>query len=225
MEEQLAFWRGKLNGLKFDCPVDSSGGPNDIASQCEYEAKYRATPEAGAFPRLTVALYRQLAEWTGNRKPVVTFRLHRRDPGRYDDVAGWFAGDAPLPLDIGRDGTERLQSELRSLPMGGVTYEILSNRGDLPEAHEISPVRLNYQPLGFSENGSGGSFRLYESQNHDRLYLLDIIVREKEGFFQVIVRYSKNRHTRDTVIEFVRRWLSKVQASVKTVRQEIRSDK
>jgi acyl carrier protein len=223
IKEHLRFWQAQIQKMGMVCPTDYQKGPNNIASQEAYEtihswldlgidisrAKYQI------FDYVAVGLYQYLATWTNHKMPVITHRLHRRNMDlkeQYTEVAGWFAGDIPLSLNVEQAVSEQIlsfQKQIRELPMGGVTYEILSNQGLLPQAYEVGPIRLNYQPaslMPFLKSVDLES-HLFESATHDRLYLLDIIMRVNKEHFKVILRYSKNVHNHKTIEKFVQEWL------------------
>jgi len=92
--------------------------------------------------------------------------------------------------------------------MGGVTYEILSNKGLLEDVHDIGSVRLNYQPTFFVDIDADAT--LFEPSHHNRLYLIDFIVRLKNDSLDVISRYSDNFHDESTINKFVEGWMDEV---------------
>jgi len=127
-------------------------------------------------------------------------------------VFGWFAGDIPLKFDLeaGQSFQESLQqfkSAFKDLPAGGLTYETLANQGKLPRVDAICPVRLNYQPFTLDAPDMDIESALFESVAHDRLYLLDVIIRLQKTGCLLIVRCSKHCHKRAAIEQFVQRWL------------------
>jgi FkbH-like protein len=223
IKTHLAFWQAQIRSMEMVCPTDYQKGPNNIASQETYETIQSwldlgidiSKVKSQLFDYIVVGLYQCLATWTNHKMPVITHRLHRRNMDlqeQYTEVVGWFAGDIPLSLNVEQAVSEQivnLQKQLREVPMGGVTYEILTNQGLLPPAYEVGPIRLNYQPVSLMpllKNVELAS-HLFESPTHDRLYWLDIVMRVNQAHFQVILRYSKNLHNQNTIEKLVQEWL------------------
>ena len=173
-----------------------------------------------AFEYLVLGLFRSLQTWTEQASPVVALRLHRRRLARgetFSDVAGWFAGDVPLNYACLRTDTAEAELEgvrrfMHELPAGGVGYELLARRGDVPRVEELTFVRLNVQPMGsVPDSLEITDAYVHESACHPRPFLLDCIVRMRPKDLNVIVRYSNRRHRRSTVQAFVQGWTEAVQ--------------
>jgi len=223
LKEHLTFWQSQIQTMDRVCPTDYPTGANSIASQEEYETVHEwsdvgVTPSMAnshLFDAIAVALYQYVATWTHHKRPVIVHRLHRRNMDlkqQYTEVAGWFAGDIPLSLNVEQSVSDQIlsfQQQMRACPMGGVTYEILSNQALLPKAHEVGSIRLNYQPTSLMPLSKDVALQshLFESATHDRLYLLDIIIRTNKTHFKVIVRYSKHIHDHQSIEKLVKQWL------------------
>ena len=204
------------------CPKDNPQGDNRIATQSMFERSLQwcdwnidmAALKVRLFDCIAVALYRQLGVWTETSNPVLAHRLHRRNldcKRQYAGVVGWFAGDVPVSLDLTKPLEGQLaefQAQIKALPMGGLTYEVLSNQGRLPRAHAVGAVRLNYQPMHLMPELDGVEleYRLFEPPPHECAYLLDIIARTGDRDLQIIVRYSKEIYREETIRAFVDGW-------------------
>ena len=85
-----------------------------------------------------------------------------------------------------------MTSRFASIPMGGVSYEVLSNRGVLPACHDVCPVRLNYYPAFLANGAEDGdvTFSKHQASTQERLYPLELIMApgRRDGLF--ILRYS-----------------------------------
>ncbi len=80
----------------------------------------------------------------------------------------------------------------------------------LPFAHEVSPIRLNYQPYKSLGQTAITKTHLFEPPEHKRLYLWDLIVRKEENHLLIIVRYSNRLHRRSTIKNFVEEWINNI---------------
>ncbi|GAX60235.1 polyketide synthase/nonribosomal peptide synthetase [Candidatus Scalindua japonica] len=225
------FWSKRIEGIQRKFPVDFNNGPNNIASEKEYSARYSfaelgvedSRQKSSFFDYLSVGLYHCLSKWSKQKKLVITHRLHRRDTGlngQYHNAMGWFAGDVPISLAFEQETSVRgliqdFKEKYRQIPMGGVTYEILSNQGLLPYAHEIGPVRLNYQPEINTSNIKNVETHIFESPGHDRLYLLDLIVRMRKDHLVLIARYSRNKYRHITIKKLVSEWMQMTKLIIK----------
>jgi hypothetical protein len=98
-----------------------------------------------------------------------------------------------------------------SIPMGGVSYEILANAGEIPHCHEVCPVRLNYYPGNLAMDDVEIDFQKFEAPSHERLYVLDLIVSPNKEDCVFIVRYSREHFTQDAMSQMVRRWVGALQ--------------
>lgn len=219
------FWKDQLRGDPFDIPCDHT---TTTAPLCDAEREIEFAPEELGlefppdFATCSVALYRTMAEWSGIAAPVLVHRVHGRRPGERGemDVAGCFAFDFPLrfPTDTSSDpaGAINAFEELyRSLPVGGATYLPLALAGKLPAAHELSPVRLNYQPVPLirdTERFSVLSWRVkpYQPGDQRRLYLIDFVVRVMPSSWFLLVRYSSDRLSAEAVRSIVGHWSREV---------------
>ncbi len=225
MTTHYRFWNDKIKKKKTRCPTDFNKGLNDMASKREYSESYKLeelclngdfNSKKDMFTCLSVGLYRYLAEWTEDKEPIVNHRLHRRNLNLdkdYSDASGWFAGDVPLPLSIksdfsGAEQIKRFRHMYNEIPMGGVTFEMMALDGRLPFTHEISPIRFNYQPASvMSKVDIDVETTLLQAPGHDRLYLIDLIVRNKKNSLLIIARYSKNYHKLGTIKKFLNGWI------------------
>jgi hypothetical protein len=223
------FWNNQIQGRKMSFPTDTEKGPNNIASEKEYK-KYYSFKKLGAtrvvlknkmFYYLSVGLYKCLAKWTNNNnKVIVIHRLNRRNlesGGNFFNTAGWFAGDVPLSFSLDpelsvKEQIQQFYKQFNMIPMGGVTYEILSNQGLLPCAHKVGPIRLNFQPDLFVNIDADA--KLYEPPEHNRLYIIDLIARMKKDGLEVIARYSKNLHNINTIKQFIKMWFEDINESI-----------
>lgn len=223
----LKFWQQQIGG-RFpqpnDFPKDFPAGQNDIASECSFASIYtlsefgihNAKLKAAMFDYLSVALYNSIGEWTNEKRPLISHRLHRRNfsaDSDYFSLMGWFAGDVVLGLNIAQSNQDKIgdfQANFRAIPAGGVSYEILDQQGLLPSTHEVAAVRLNFQPELPAVGDIDPEIYLHESPAHIRLYVLDVVVRIKQEQIKIIVRYSKNQYAHDTVKNFVATWIAKI---------------
>ena len=222
LDKHFEFWSERLSKTSMCCPKDNPQGDNRIATQSMFERSLQwcdwnidmAALKVRLFDCIAVALYRQLGVWTETSNPVLAHRLHRRNldcKRQYAGVVGWFAGDVPVSLDLTKPLEGQLaefQAQIKALPMGGLTYEVLSNQGRLPRAHAVGAVRLNYQPMHLMPELDGVEleYRLFEPPPHECAYLLDIIARTGDRDLQIIVRYSKEIYREETIRAFVDGW-------------------
>jgi acyl transferase domain-containing protein len=214
---QQAFWLPHCADPPTGFPTDWEKGPNHYASEKTLTGTLPPPPNAtpadlGA--RLATALYECVAAWWGMAEPVIAHRLHRRNlggHGYYPDVVGWFAGDVPLRRPPGRSLTERCEgfrALLADLPMGGLGYELLALKGELPFAHAVAPLRFNFQPRSLFAHPVGVTHdtHLHHAPDLDRLYLIDLIVREQADGLKVIARYSENFHGESSLAALLALW-------------------
>ena len=223
-KEYLDYWQQQIGAQHKSIeqyPRDFSKRQDDIASECSLVSEYdwselgidNKKSKALIFDYLSVALYDCIGEWAGESNPLIAHRLHRRNlefNEHHFSTVAWLAGDVVLGMDVNLGSSEKIQSfqeKFRHIPMGGISYEILRNQGLLAAAHEVAAVRLNYQPEIAMLKDIESDVYLYESAEHERLYLLDIIVRVMNNQLKVIVRYSKNRHKLETIQDLVINWL------------------
>ncbi|GAX59143.1 trans-AT type I polyketide synthase/nonribosomal peptide synthetase [Candidatus Scalindua japonica] len=224
VDSHKKYWMEQMHNQQVSCPLDFNKGPNIISSEKEFTSMHtfrklgidKLKPKNMSFYYLSVGLYYYMADWIGKKEPVIIHRLHRRNVNSktiYYDVAGWFAGDIPLSLSVESESSvheniQRFRRKFLEIPMGGVTYEILSNRGLLPYAYKVGSVRLNYQPEFHDPNIEKIGTHIYEPLEHERLYMIDLIVRTEKDHFVVIVRYSSNYHNLATIKHLVRNWIN-----------------
>lgn len=171
------------------------------------------------FLYFSVGLYRYLSALTGQMRPIITHRFHRRnlaELGSYFDVVGRFAGDVPLRLTISpKDSIKTLissfQKRYSEIPHQGLTYEILANDGKVPTAAESAPILLNFQ-YGYPRIPlmSNCKWHQYENASDARLYDIDLIVRVRMDSVRVIAKYSSKLYKRQTVEKHVRSWIATV---------------
>ncbi len=184
MEASGSFWSEHLGGEPLQCPLDYRGKVNSIASEKEFRVHYKPgdlglvslKKKGQFFDYLALSLYFYLTEWTGNQAPIISHRLHRRDiglNGTYHDAVGWFAGDIPFRF-IPRvkesisSQVNAFRQTFHSIPLRGVTYEMLMNQNKVPDIHKICPIRLNYQRMDllYPTLVKTNAYP-YESPNHD----------------------------------------------------------
>ena len=117
------------------------------------------------------------------------------------------------------------QQTFQRIPLGGVSYEMLLNQNKVPAIYEVCPIRFNYQRLDRQSPVSVKTDAYpFESPNHDRGYVLDLIVRLKKEEVEVIVRYSKNLHKLSTIKNLISGWMKKTQSCIKSEDKKKPSD-
>jgi hypothetical protein len=143
----------------------------------------------------------------------VAHRLHRRNIGSdqdFSEVLGWFAGDVPLKIAVNPGGAlsetaAEFREQFASIPMGGVSYEVLSNLGAIPACHDVSPVRLNYFPAYSVRDDVEVEFEKFQAPGHKRLYVLDLVVAPGKADCLFIARYSNQYFSQSEISEMVDR--------------------
>ena len=170
---------------------------------------------------VAAALYAALAQTSKHKELTVSHRLHRRDLAGHSKMAddvGYYAGDVPITLEaaICADANavgHRLRGIRADMILGGAEYELLANLQQIKPVHELTTLRLNYQPPSLF--GNNGSIRvvdadtfLYQPDDHTRLYELDCIVRQGPEDLVFIIRYNKQQYAPDRIQSFVRDWLA-----------------
>jgi acyl transferase domain-containing protein/SAM-dependent methyltransferase len=169
-----------------------------------------ATPETRHL-RLLAALLQAIADWTGQPRTVVALRRHGRSGPRaetFHDVAGWFACDIPVAVEVAADLEQTmadLSARLKQLPADEPGYLRLQLAGELPLLHQIAPLRFNYQPLG-PRSPAGETHRLVTDADAPRHYLIDWIIRERGDSLEIIVRHAQDIHRPDTIAGLLDRW-------------------
>jgi hypothetical protein len=158
-----------------------------------------------------VGLYRLLAKRVPGDDPVIAHRMNRRylsSIGEYGDVVGRFAGDLPLRFSVtspssAREQIRKFQALLQSLPMGALTYEIMALEGMMPPPRALSPIVLNHQPWEVQVAAPHLTIETkshqFELSSYERLYKLDFVFRLKKDLLVLIVKYSENLHTLETI--------------------------
>ncbi len=223
LDEHLAYWQGQAFRPNVDYPIDfpSAGEARmDTERELVIRQPLSVKDKAPLFEILGVALYHALAEWTGCREPLITHRLHGRKTlhAFYHDVVGFFACDAPLsfpvnPEQISTEDISRFRRAFGKMPLGGITYSILTSQGKLEPSYRIAPVRFNYQPFVAgpaveSLKMIDQQVRTYQPGQHRRCYLIDMIVRVQPGKLLILARYSRAHHREDTIRALVERWVT-----------------
>jgi acyl transferase domain-containing protein/ubiquinone/menaquinone biosynthesis C-methylase UbiE len=210
LNEHKKFWQTHIDSPRYSIPSDQEHTVeflDDVASESEYRVKVpmsafgwpASRSKREFFLHLSGALYQCLSAWAGLPDIVVAHRLHRRNIGSkndFSDVLGWFAGDVPIkvtvnPKDPLSETAATFRDRFASVSMGGLSYEMLANAGDIPHCHEVCPVRLNYFPGGLVMDDVETEFDKFEAPSHRRLYVLDLIVSPNETECLFLVRYSR----------------------------------
>jgi len=226
LREHKQSWQDHIDSARYRLPADiqrDSESVDSVAAESEYRLRLPMSslgwlagrPRAEFFLFLGGALYRCLSEWTGLPDIAVAHRLHRRNIGSdhdFSDVVGWFAGDVPVkitvnPNDSLNETAAAFRQQFASIPMGGVSYEILANAGEIPHCHEVCPVRLNYFPGNRAMNDVEIDFQKFEPASHERLYALDLIVSTYKEECVFVVRYSTESFTEAAMAQLVERWV------------------
>jgi hypothetical protein len=99
-----------------------------------------------------------------------------------------------------------------SIPMGGVSYEVLANAGEMPPCDDVCPVRMNYYPAHLTKDDAVVDFQKFEAPSHERLYVLDLIVTPGKEECIFVVRYSREHFTEAAIGQVVKRWVGALQS-------------
>lgn len=224
------YWRQHMPAKPLALPLDFADGRNLVSGECTLRRVLSTRAWLAALDEreslfwfLNLALVRAVAHSSGTPDPVIAHRLHRRRPtpdSRFENVVGWFAGDVPLRLasrggDVVPDDIAACKRVFQRLPAGGTAYELLSLQGRLPPAHEVAPVRFNYQPLaGHLSAGTWVDHDLWEPPEHVRLYLLDWVVKDFGDRLEVRVRYADDCWREESIARLVDAWEREVTALI-----------
>ncbi|MFT5082341.1 MAG: acyl transferase domain-containing protein/acyl carrier protein [Lentisphaeria bacterium] len=222
--EIVSYWKNQFSENTLtpsDYPLDKSTAKDHIASEKSVQRILTFADfgimdlktKGQAFEYLSVGLYKSIAQWTGQSHVVLAHRLHRRDlkdKNRHFLLMGWLAGDVVLGFDTARENETLcadFRDQYRAIPAGGLNYELLHNQGKLAATHDVAAVRLNFQPENPAKKNTDSDIYLYESPNHERQYLLDVIVRIHQDQIKLIIRYSENRHNKSTIQNIINHWV------------------
>lgn len=217
-----SFWSnylGKVTPLAL--PLDNPSGPPLFSTEVElcFSDAELGMSDIPPFGVCSVALAKAIAEWTGSEDVIISHRLHgrRAAPKPAEDPIGCFAIDVPFRFKGSEADVPFFQKAFAQIPSNGITYTQLALDGQLPFAHALTPVRLNYQPrplLAATENFKVlfQSVRPVQAPEQQRLYLLDFIVRAEPLGWSLLVRYSTPHHREATVRKVVELWRCHVTA-------------
>jgi acyl transferase domain-containing protein/acyl carrier protein len=226
----LRFWRRQLPATPLQLPLDFADGRNLAESErcCRRRIDTRAWHSAldgreSLFWFLNLSLISCIGEWAATAEPVIVHRLHRRrasPANRFESTLGWLAGDAPLRLLS--HGGEQVATDIancknlwQKLPAGGTGYEVLALQGRLPPAHEVSPLRFNYQPLSeLRTQHEHFDYELWEPPAQRRLWLLDWVVRDFGGHLELRLRYADDCFSGHSIEGLAERWEQCVSAFI-----------
>ena len=195
------YFRARAAASPFLVPAGATapGGDDEREIQAVWRPRHSRWP-AAAFDGFATALYRTLGALTGGRDPVVSHRLHGRSlSGRtYSGVVGDFAYDVPIALPLEGDKGHKDVARIFRAAFSGlpdVPYPLLVLAGRAAPAHELTGIRLNFQP--YLSIGPGAPIRVIHRQarthqppDHPVTYALDLIVRADEREATVLARFG-----------------------------------
>ncbi|GBF34808.1 malonyl CoA-acyl carrier protein transacylase [Desulfocucumis palustris] len=226
-DNYLQLWLDEVKGGTTRIPYDYNeksikGEPVEIYYETFTFEELLINNQVGkgkVFLYFSVGLYRYLSTLTGQMRPIITHRFHRRnlaEIGSYFDVAGRFAGDVPLRLTVSPKGSTKtlissFQKRYSEIPHQGLTYEILANDGKVPTAAESAPILLNFQ-YGYPRIPlmTKCKWHQYEDASDAQPYDIDLIVRVRMDSIRVIVKYPGKRYKHQTIEKHLRSWIATV---------------
>ncbi|MDX1608577.1 MAG: sulfotransferase [Halofilum sp. (in: g-proteobacteria)] len=184
------------------CLVERGRGPGSVRERVTRVPLPRRTRRSGLqFEAVALALHQAVGELADIEAPLIAHRHARRDALRragHEHWMGWIAGDVPIRIDVREDALVQrraLRSALRSLPLGGVSYDWLVLDDELPALDRVAAVRLNYVPAVRLKQHPGARFSLpgVRAQPGEGMapeYPIDFLVREFDGELEVVIRYA-----------------------------------
>lgn len=206
LSEDLAFYQAVMeqpdalaDGL---CLVERGHGPGSVRERVTPVPLPRRSRRPGLhFDAVALALHQAIGELCDIEAPLIAHRHARRDALRragHEHWMGWVAGDVPIRIDVREDaGAQRraLRAALRSLPLGGVSYDWLVLDDELPPLDRVAAVRLNYVPAVRLKQHAGARFslpsvRAQPGEDMAPEYPIDFLVREFDGELEVVIRYA-----------------------------------
>jgi fengycin family lipopeptide synthetase B len=226
-ESHLTFWQEMIKGPTTSIPADYKAKSVKVESGEIYYETFSfeellidsQISKGKLFLYFSVGLYRYLSALTGQSAPIVTHRFHRRNLAEYGsffDVAGRFAGDAPLRLNISSNDSVKtmihaFQKLYNDIPLQGLTYELLVNNDKIPAPARIAPILLNFQ-YGYPRIPSmiKCKWHQFEKYTDARAFEIDLIVRVRMDSVRVVAKYSNKLYNRQTVEKHIRSWIMNV---------------
>ncbi|GEM_PF-2228885 len=200
-------------------PFDKNCACPSFDSEEEIEFLRDSAPPA--FELLAASLYRALSDWTKDPRPVIAHRWHGRAVGqqKFFTTVGCFAFDVPLGITCRENRSDTaavFSAAFNQMAAQAIPYGWHAAAGNLPHAHQLASVRLNYQPQAEPLRIDGirevqRSVRPAQRQDHPRPYPLDLIVRPGNQSFVVLARFSRNQFEPETIRQFVGRWIDAAQ--------------
>jgi acyl transferase domain-containing protein/NADP-dependent 3-hydroxy acid dehydrogenase YdfG len=199
--EAVDHFRTRAGASPFLVPAcnPAAGADDEMEIQALWRPRRSSWP-AAAFEGFAAALYRTLGTLTGGRDPVVSHRLHGRSLGgrTYSAVVGNFAYDVPIALSLEGDKGHKDVARIFRAAFSGLPelpYPLLVLAGKAPPAHELTGIRLNFQPL--LSIGPQAPIQVihrkvctYQPPDHPTTYALDLIIRADAQEATVLARFG-----------------------------------
>lgn len=212
-------WRNELDSHITKIPADFNKVPVDFRSQSIVEFSIGRdelgadSTNNGLFYNISTSLYSSFLDWTADEEIIISHRLNRRNPpisGNYNASVGRFAGDMPVLVkrnsnDINEISKEFKQKFNRLSPLA-TSYELMANDKLIAPVGQITEILLNFQPLPSDFNAI--DWRAYGLQTPDQklTYPIECIAREFKSEIRCLIRFSKNRYKRQTIVDFSKVW-------------------
>lgn len=223
LESHHLFWKQHRSTVRIQIPVDWNKKDLSTASEKEVHLHYSLKKIAGPkpwnpprlFEHLAVALYQLVARHSNTTLPLIAHRVHQRalptDISFYNTV-GLFATDLPLkfPILLPQDSDTRLKEfrqAFEKISRFGISYDWITQQQQFPYCHQLTSIRLNYQPSHLFSFGENVRVYATAAPEQPRLYDLDLIVRTQEDDLWFIARYSKNQYKANTIRHFLNEWM------------------
>ena len=206
MAPAALFSGGKASANRYDDQIEYH---ESIQLPSNIKERYRLYEAAAA-------LYLSYSTWANDKQPVIAHRLSRRHlNGRnYRDAIGWFAGDVPIRIQlpgVALAVMKEIKGNLMNLSMGGLEYDWLYVNDLLPPLHSFCSLRFNYFPVPAIRQAEGimvsdMDVTLHQAPGSIREYAIDFIVRDSRREMKVIIRYSRELFTEDSIAELLAEW-------------------
>ena len=239
MDEEKSFWKLIL-GKDFSLPTDYDLGEDTvdssrtIALQMDKDlTKSLLTKANFAYntqPKdlLITSLLRTIKKFTGSEDIVIELEGHGRDD-KFESIdvsrtVGWFTSLYPFYIKLSRDDLagqiKEIKEEIRKIPNKGIGFGILKYLSVAFDENIKRYVKFNF--LGdFTSKDDSSSVYLLKDQlgsDYDKRnklnYIIDINCFIVDGKLNVLMTYSKNKFSQNTMERYVNSYINDLKMNI-----------
>jgi amino acid adenylation domain-containing protein/non-ribosomal peptide synthase protein (TIGR01720 family) len=173
---------------------------------------------------LITALYKTVAQWTGQKRITVEMEGHGRNLEDVDlsRTVGWFTAMYPVSLEVSSEGIgeniKEIKEQMMKIPNNGVGYGILKYVSEENYVSQVSEIRFNY--LGqFDKEVDNKLFsisNIYTGEESDAsnsmTTKIDINCMVVNGVFTIEIGFNRNQYKIETLENFKDNYLMNLKA-------------